>query len=173
MHLLALLLILAGSASGLGCGGRRAVPAPAHTLTLGWQRLVDEAGATCPRCGSTEREIKRAAAELKRLLAPDGIAVRVEAERIDQTAFRKAPLESNRIWVDGRPLEDWLGATVSSSDCTGCCDGEQCRTLVIDGRTYESIPAEIIVRAGLLAAAGKERRNPDATGSPASSGKGE
>lgn len=125
---------------------------PTHTLTIRWQRLVDVKGKTCPRCGGTEQEVQKAYAHLKRSLAPVGVQVQLEAERIEEAAFREAPLESNRIWIDGRALEEWLGAQVGSSACCDACEGAECRTVSVNGSTYEAIPARLIVRAGILAA---------------------
>ncbi len=141
----------------MGCAAHSSLlPAdiPAHTLTIRWQRLVDASDKTCPRCASTEQEVTKAVAHLKQTLAPAGIAVTAEAERMDQATFLAAPLESNRIWINGQPLEDWLGAQTASSACSGCCgSGTQCRTMALGGNTYEAIPAGLIVRAGFLAAA--------------------
>ena len=65
-------------------------------------------------------------------------------------------MRSNRILIEGRSLEDWLGGEVGQSPCGSCCAeiGEEveCRTVKVDGTTYEVIPAELIVRAGLQAA---------------------
>jgi hypothetical protein len=138
-----------------GCAARNAgLPAdvPTQTLTLRWQRLVDASDKTCPRCSSTEQEVKKAFKHLKTSLAPAGIQVELETERLDEATFFKAPLESNRIWIDGRSLEDWLGAQTASSVCCGSCAGAECRTVSVGGATYEAIPAGLIVRAGFLAA---------------------
>lgn len=67
--------------------------------------------------------------------------------------FQRQPLESNRILIGGRPLEDWLGATAGKNPCCHVCGPNECRTLTVDGRTHEVIPAEVVIRAGLLAAA--------------------
>ncbi len=145
------IVFLAGCA-GHGQFSRLPADTPVRTLTLRWQRLVDASDKTCPRCASTEQEVHKAYNHLKGSLAPAGIRVALETERLDETAFLKAPLESNRIWIDGRPLEDWLGAQAASSPCTGCCGGADCRTVCVGGATYEAIPAGLIVRAGFLAA---------------------
>lgn len=140
----------------LGCAAHTSLlPAdvPTHAMTIRWQRLVDQSDKTCPRCASTEQEVTKAVAHLRQSLAPAGIAVTAEAERMDEATFLAAPLESNRIWINGRPLEDWLGAHTASSACSGCCgDNTQCRTVALGGTTYEAIPAGLIVRAGFLAA---------------------
>jgi hypothetical protein len=133
---------------------------PMQTLTIRWQRLVDASDETCPRCATTEQEVHRAVAHLQRSLAPVGIEVRLETERIDEATFRKAPLESNRIWVGGRALEEWLGARTASSPCCDACAGAECRTVSVGAQTYEAIPATLIVRAGFLAAGEALRGDP-------------
>jgi len=73
-------------------------------------------------------------------------------ETIDEREFMVEPSESNRVWMAGQPLEHWLGATVGMSRCCSVCGDSDCRTVEIDGRTYETIPEEIFVKAGLAAA---------------------
>ena len=86
-------------------------------------------------------------------LSPLGIRVDLTARKLDDASFRSAPSESNRIWVAGRPLEDWLDADVGATPCCDECGDEPCRTLAVDGAVHEVVPADVIVRAGLLAAA--------------------
>jgi hypothetical protein len=90
------------------------------TLTITWQRLlVDESGRTCDRCGATERELERAVHTLKQSLAPLGIEVVLVKKALDAVAFAKDALESNRVWIGGKPLEEWLGADVGQRDDSG------------------------------------------------------
>lgn len=49
--------------------------------------------------------------------------------------------------------EEWLGGTIGQRPCCEVCGPNECRTLTIEGRTHEAIPSELVVRAGLLAAA--------------------
>ncbi len=74
-------------------------------LTIAWQRLVSNE-QTCERCGGTEHELRKAVDQLKDALAPLGFEPRLSVARIDEQAFRAAPLESNRIWIAGVPLEE-------------------------------------------------------------------
>ena len=78
-------------------------------LTIKWQRLV-EGRKTCPRCGDTGEKVRKASASLGQALAPLGIEVVLEEVEISSAEFERQPLESNRILLDGRPLEEWLGA---------------------------------------------------------------
>lgn len=146
------------STEGSSCGCASDAPA-ARTLEIEWQRLVSDSGGTCPRCAGTEAQVEQARDTLAAALAPLGITVTLTTRALDDSAFRADPAESNRIWVDGRPLEQWLGATVGASQCCDECGDEECRTVSMDGTVHEVVPADAIVRAGLLAAA----RAPSAT----------
>ncbi|MHC4442511.1 MAG: DUF2703 domain-containing protein [Planctomycetota bacterium] len=127
-----------------------------RTLNVHWQRLVDETGQTCERCGNTQTEVRLAAKTLKRCLRPLNIDVALKETTIDPKTCALDISQSNRIFIDGRPVEGWLGGKVGMSLCGFCCQelGEnvQCRTVTVDGQTHETIPAILIIRAGLLAA---------------------
>lgn len=123
------------------------------TLNIRWQRLVDEHGQTCDRCGTTEAAVDQAVQKLKRSLQELGVDVVLEKKTLTSATFHKDPLESNRMWVAGEPIERWLSATSGQSKCCSACGDADCRTITVDGETYEAIPAEFIVKAGLLACA--------------------
>jgi len=122
-------------------------------LNILWQRLVDERGQTCDRCGTTETAVEEAVQKLKRSLKELDIYVVLEKKTLSHSTFLKDPLESNRIWIAGEPLEKWLSATTGQSKCCSTCGDSDCRTVTIDGKIYEAIPTELIVKAGLLASA--------------------
>jgi len=122
------------------------------TLKIEWQRLVSNDEA-CPRCGSTEEELDKAVSTLRQSLAPLGIEVVLEKKELSLPEFEKAPLESNRIWINDRPLEDYIGGSVGQSPCCDVCGPSDCRTVEVEGQVYETIPSEVIIRAGLVAAA--------------------
>jgi hypothetical protein len=123
------------------------------SLPITWKRLVTE-GETCPRCGSTQRNVVGAIAKLEAALRPLGIQPRLETLAIDDATFRADPSESNRIWIAGKPMEEWLGASVGKSACCTVCGDLPCRTVEVGGSTYETIPEDLIVRAALIAASG-------------------
>lgn len=123
----------------------------ANILKIKWQRLVSE-GGTCPRCGSTEKELDRAVSTLKQSLAPLRIEVILEKEEISVAEFKKDPLQSNRIWINNRLLEDWISGEVGQSPCCDVCGPSECRTVEVEGQAYEVISANLIIRAGLAAA---------------------
>jgi hypothetical protein len=121
-------------------------------LIIKWQRLLSD-GQTCPRCGSTEDEVEKAVTSLRRALTPLGIVVVLEKGELSVEEFKQDTLRSNEIWIGDRLLEDWLGATTGQSECCDVCGPNDCRTVILAGESHEVISAELIVKAGLLAAA--------------------
>lgn len=121
-------------------------------IIITWQRLVDEQGQTCGRCGDTEQELVKAVRFLTKALAPVGLVFSLEKQALSPGEFARDPLQSNRITIDGRGLEEWLDAEVGQSPCCGPCGDSQCRTLKVAATLYETIPAELIIKAGLKAA---------------------
>lgn len=116
-----------------------------------WKRLV-KGGETCTRCGDTGRELDAAVVKLAAALRPLGIEPVLETQAIEEDAWRANPPESNRVWIAGKPIEEWLGANVGMSRCCSVCGDSDCRTLEVGGRTYEAIPEELFIKAGLMAA---------------------
>lgn len=121
------------------------------TLSIVWQRLVSH-GQTCPRCAGTGDEVERACQQLRAQLLPLGIEPVLETQEIDEATFKADPSASNRIWIAGQPVEKWLDASVGSSQCCSVCGDSECRTMDVGGATYEVVPEELLVKAGLIAA---------------------
>jgi hypothetical protein len=119
------------------------------TLIIRWQRLVNESGQTCERCTDTGSTVENAYKKLKKSLVELGIEVELKKEILDFSIFIKDPLQSNRIWIAERPI----GATVGKSQCCNVCGDSECRTISINQDTFENIPENLIIKAGLLAAA--------------------
>lgn len=124
-----------------------------RTLPILWQRLVDSSGRTCSRCGATQEALQRAVATLKIALGPLGLEPALETRELDEETFKRDPSVSNRIWIAGRPLEEWLDARVGSSECCAVCGDSECRTVEVGGTVFEAIPEEMILKAALVAAA--------------------
>lgn len=130
------------------------------TLDIEWRHL-EVAGSTCERCDDTGKALKAVLAQLSSELASQGHEVRLR-----ETPLGPASLaESNLILLNGRPLDDWLGARTTETGCASCGDlvGESvcCRAVEIDGTLHEAIP-EALIRSAALAAIHKETppRNP-------------
>lgn len=91
--------------------------------------------------------------ELNTACGKNGARFRLKTTRLGPARLA----ESNVILIDGKPLEQLVpGARVKRTDCPSC--GEisgkpaTCRALALGGRTYESIPADLI-RAAVCRAA--------------------
>lgn len=123
-------------------------------LPIIWQRLVSADGRTCQRCDSTYQHLQSAVTKLKDVLKPLNIEPILELREIDEKSFRKRPAESNRIWIAGKPAEEWLAASVGSSPCCSVCGDSPCRTMEVEGTVFEDIPEAVIVKAALIAASG-------------------
>jgi hypothetical protein len=123
------------------------------SLPIVWQRLVDADGKTCDRCSGTYAEMQRALEKLRQALRPLAIEPVLDVREIREDAFKANPSESNRIWIAGRPMEDWLGARVGSSRCCSVCGGSECRTVEMGESAFEVIPESLLLQAALLAAA--------------------
>jgi len=123
---------------------------PKKKLVISWQRLISD-GNTCPRCGSTEDELDKAVLQLKEKLNPLGIEVILEKTELSLEEFKKDPIQSNKILFNGKPLEDLIGAETGQSQCCDICGDKKCRTVETKEESRETIPADMIVRAGLIA----------------------
>lgn len=124
---------------------------PKNILRIKWKRLVSDE-KTCPRCGSTEEELEKAVSALKLSLSSLGIKVILNKEELSVAEFKKNTLQSNRIWINNRLLEEWIEGGSGHTPCCDVCGPNECRTIEVEGQIYETIPAEIIIKAGLSAA---------------------
>ena len=119
-------------------------------VKIRWQRREDRLGPACERCLRTGREITSAVAKLRDALRPLGMEI--PALEISEAAAY-GPLESNRIWINDRPVEDWLHADVGRSRCCCAAGTHESRALYLNGRRYEIVTEELLLKAALLAAA--------------------
>jgi hypothetical protein len=134
-----------------------------RTLTLAWHKVSEDDGSICELSAATQRMVEQAREELSRILAPANVKVAVETltpEKVDG-----AECLCNRILVQGRFVDEWLGAEMVKTGCSGCpnqagcpngagsdgCGGQY--AMVHQGRTYSIVPANLITMAGMIAAA--------------------
>jgi len=123
------------------------------SLPIVWQRLVNSSGQTCVRCEATFEGLKLAVEKLEESLRPLDIELTVDIREVDIDSFKTDPAQSNRIWIAGKPIEEWLSANVSSSKCCNVCGNSECRTIQLGDDVFESIPSDLILKAALIAAA--------------------
>lgn len=122
-------------------------------LNIVWQRLVDQKNQTCPRCRETGDEVRQAVKKLQRACLPLGVSVVLQTKKISPEEFNKAPLASNRIAINGKTVEEWLGGVSGQSKCCDSCGTNDCRTVKVDGKEFEAVPERLIIKAGLTALA--------------------
>jgi hypothetical protein len=127
-------------------------------LLVSWQRLIDDAGKTCPRCRGTGLRVRTAAVLLQVLLAHRAVRVRGCSTALSEEDFAKDPLSSNMVFINDTAIEDLLRGEVGKSQCCSACGESDCRTVTVSGQTYETIPVSLIVRAGLIAARRMRRK---------------
>ena len=120
-----------------------------RSLPIVWHSHVSPAGRTCDRCGATRQELEWAVAVLQHALRPLGIEPHLEIVEIDEASFTANLAEPNRLWIAGKPMEEWLDETVGSTHCG--CGGSHCRTVEVTGTTCAAIPERLILKAALIA----------------------
>jgi hypothetical protein len=89
---------------------------------------------------------------LEQALKPLGIAPELQIKELDESTFLKDTLQSNQILIAGETIEHWLGGQTGSSRCCNECGDNDCRTVEVGGQSYEVIPEDLLVRAGVIAA---------------------
>jgi hypothetical protein len=81
-----------------------------------------------------------------------GFEPKIKGVELSVAEFKKDPLQSNQIWINNRSLEDLIGGKVGQSLCCDVCGSSECRTVGVGEKVYEAIPANLIIKAGLLVA---------------------
>ncbi|MCX7716370.1 MAG: DUF2703 domain-containing protein, partial [Endomicrobia bacterium] len=94
-------------------------------LEIKWQRLVYK-NQTCLRCAKTENEIKKAVSLLKEVCRNTGIKFVLKKEKISKNEFIKNPLKSNQIFINNKPIEEYLNAKTSKTKCCDVCGSVEC-----------------------------------------------
>jgi len=89
---------------------------------------------------------------LRKELAIYGIDVMLRKKALDLETFKKDALQSNKILIAGKTLEEWLEAKTGQIKCCDTCGDAERRTVEYADETHEAIPAALIVRAGFVAA---------------------
>lgn len=129
----------------MGC----CTPAPRSIVIESTVLRVDD--ETCDRCGDTVEAVRAAAAELTVALAPLGVRVTL----VEHAATADEIESSNSVMINGRPIEELLGAERVSTDCPSCADllGEStcCAAVRIGDTVQESFTVEQVKDAAITA----------------------
>ena len=116
-------------------------------LEIEWKHL-DVDGKTCDRCAGTGDEIHQFVNRLHEECATQDVHIILKEIKLTEKEIE----ESNRIFINGIPLEDILPeTTVSQNVCSSCSDllgsSTCCRTIIHTGKEYETIPQQLIREA--------------------------
>ncbi len=117
------------------------------TVTVEWQRLVDEKGETCDRCNKTYVNLERVISLAMPFLENFGIRIEFLKKAISMEDFQKNPLLSNQIIIDGKPIEQMLSLQVGQSTCCGPCGDNECRTIIDGNVEKEDVEERLILKA--------------------------
>jgi hypothetical protein len=135
----------------------------AEVLTLAWHKVSEDDGSVCELSVATERMVDQASKELSRILAPSNVEVAVKT--LTPEKVEGAECICNRVLVQDRYVDEWLGADLVKTECSGCPNQAACPNsaesdgcggqyaVVYQGKTYSIVPADLIAMAGMLAAA--------------------
>lgn len=118
-----------------------------HRIFIKWQRLLDEKGETCDRCNKTYQNLEEALSIMKPLLDKLDIDLIFEKVAISLDDFKKNPLSSNQILIDGAPIEEILSLKIGQSSCCGPCGDSECRTIIEDDKEVEEVPVKTILKS--------------------------
>ena len=169
MKKLTILLIIAIALVGCGRESEQIdadasrVDADAQFLTVAWHKVTQDDGSICDLSTDTQKSVEQACVDLRQTLAPHG--VRVDVKTLTPEKVDGADCLCNRVLIQGRYVDEWLGADMVKTGCSGCpnqqgCDqtaasGDGCGgqyEMVYRGKTYNILPANLIAMAGVVAA---------------------
>jgi hypothetical protein len=134
-----------------------------QTLTLAWHKVSEDDGSICELSVATERMVEQASEELRQALASNNVRIAVETLTPEKVAG--AECLCNRVLVQGRYVDEWLGAELVKTECSGCPNQARCGktaetdgcggqyAMIHQGKTYSVVPANLITMAGMVAAA--------------------
>lgn len=116
-------------------------------IKITWQALIGRNGETCERCSKTYSNIENAINQLEPITSKLGVKVILEKKNISENNFEKDPLSSNRVFINGEPIEDILGLKVGKSVCCKFCKELECRTIIDKDKEIDEIPEKYILTA--------------------------
>ena len=113
-------------------------------IEIEWKHL-DVDGKTCDRCAGTGDELHQLVDHLRKECAPQDVHITLKEIKLTEREIE----ESNRIFINGIPLEDILpDSVVSQNACYSCSDllesATCCRTIIHSGKEYEIVPQQLI-----------------------------
>lgn len=128
------------------CGDATRVTVEIEYLVVG--------GKTCDRCGDSLEAVRAAVADARSLLPPSAATI----ELVERELGPDSLPDSNRVLVNGLPVERWLGGTAPMSDCPSCSElvgaSVCCRGIEVGDVRSEAMSRDFVFDAIMAAAGG-------------------
>lgn len=115
-------------------------------ITIEWKHY-DKEGETCTRCNNTGDNIKQVLKNIKE----DEHFQDIEVNFVETKLAAERMTESNSVFINGIAIEVVLNGSTSENYCHSCSclagKGSNCRTVEVEGKSYEAIPEKLILQA--------------------------
>ena len=115
-------------------------------LVIEWQHIGNDVSGTCDRCSRTGDALQDVLEELQPYFREKKVTVRFRERVLPDSRIE----QSNKILLNGIPLEDYLGgARVVQTPCCSCAcitgqDEAVCRAIETGDDLYEALPPELL-----------------------------
>lgn len=119
-----------------------------NVLTIEWKHIGKDVTSTCERCSLTGGAILDVLEDLQPYFRQKNIIARFQEIVLPDSLIE----ESNRVIIDGTPLEEYLsGAEVVQTPCCSCAcitghDKAECRAIDYGGNRYEALTPDLLKR---------------------------
>ena len=112
-----------------------------------WQGLVSKNGEICEGCNKTYLNIENALTKLEPLISNFGIKIILEKKELSEEDLKKDPMSSNRIFINGEPIEEILNLEAGKGTPCKLYNGFKCRTIIDGDKETNEIPEKLIIAA--------------------------
>ena len=118
-----------------------------EVIKLTWQGLVSKNGEICEGCNKTYLNIENALTKLEPLILSFGIKIILEKKELSEEDLKKDPMSSNRIFINGEPIEEILNLEVGKGTPCKLYNDFKCRTIIDGDKETNEIPEKLIIAA--------------------------
>ena len=124
----------------------------AKEVVVAWNKCVDKDAKPINCCGISEEQLKKAIT----MMEESGVKVALKVQQMTMDAEHKSCSAMPKATFNGKTMAELLNGEQVMAKCSKACAGHEggkaeCEMLKIGDKTYETIPAEMIAKAGILA----------------------
>ncbi|MCD6490589.1 MAG: DUF2703 domain-containing protein [Thermodesulfobacterium sp.] len=116
-------------------------------IKITWKGLIGKNGEICESCRKTYLNIESALIKLEPVISNLGMRVVFEKKDLSEENFGKDFISSNRVFIDGEPIEDILNLKVGKIAYCKVCKNLECRTIIDMDKETNEIPEKYILAA--------------------------